>query len=951
MAVPPGLGDILEGAALADDYETLLGQVSVPGTGMFEMGDDGAMREVFPEDDLMPAVSSEGHAANLADALDEGQMRRIASDLLTAIDDDIESRRAWTDRFRRGYEMMGLTPDEVDDGPFPGSSSAVMPVMSEAVVQFWARSLAEQVPSTGPVKGTVLGKVREMHLQRAKRVADYMNHDIMVTDKAWYADHSRMLMALPSTGSCFKKVYRDGAQGRNCGVYVAAEDFICNYAFTDLDTAPRYTHRLWRTQNQIKKAQYAGIYRAVDLGEPQAEDLPEETEIKLDVSDFDQTDGNGRAGDRRFEVFEVYCELDLPGFEDVDQFGRATGIALPYIVTVDKHTEKILAIYRGWKEGDPLKRRRVQWVKYDYIPGPGFYGLGLFHLIGGLQQAATGALRAIIDGAATASLQGGFVSKDASMKDQNLTIEPGIWKQVDATAEDLNKAFVTPPFKEPSSVLFQIMGFLVQRAEKFAATTEMQTGSENSKNMPVGSTLAMLEAGGKVFSTIHRGLHKSLAEELRQRYELIQEYMPVEGYPYDVEGAHEGILAEDFAPGVTIMPVSDPNVFSQVQRVALYRATYDLAKQNPNDIRLRPVLRRFLEGMGVPDIDEILVEDQPPPPPRDPVSEIQALLRGEPVQAYPDQMHQAYLQHYWAFMNNPQFGGNAQIQQQIGPAAVALLGQRLAYAWAEHVRAQGIPAPMLPPPMGDPNGPQAPQDGSGMAGMAPPGQPGQGAGYPPGQAPGYPGQPNVSGPQIDSAQIAQMAAQIAPVLVQVPGLPAPPSPSDAAKETDTAIKATEMEIKREELSLKKNGQAQELASKAEMASIDAYTKDTLGKIKAAIEAESLQQKRIETEAKAGREARLARKEDLEIIAREQELAQNAQALQQQADAHAVDTTIAMAEQARAEEQAMINAAAQAAQAENVSRETQASVKLTEAKAKQAAKPKSAAKPTSGKGKA
>ena len=921
------------------------------------------MREVYPEDDYLPAVASTAHNTNLAEQMDEPDLLRIASDLLMALDDDIESRRPWTDRFRRGFEMMGLTADEIDDGPFPGSSTAVMPVISEAVVQFWARSLAEQVPSQGPVKGTVLGKVHEAQLQRAKRVADYMNHDLMVLDRSWYADHSRMLFALPYTGSCFKKSYRDEAQGRNCSVYVQAEDFICNYAFTDLDTAPRYAHRIWRTHNQIKKAQYAGMYRDVELQEAQIEDLPEESQIKIDAQDFEQTDGGGRSGDKRHELFEVYCELDLRGFEHIDQQGQPTGIALPYIVTLDKHSEKILSVYRGWKEQDPLMRRRVTWSKYDYLPGTGFYGFGLFHLIGGLQQAATGALRAIIDGAATASLQGGFISKDASMKDQNLTIEPGIWKQVDATAEDLGKAFFTPPFKEPSPVLFQIMGFLVQRAEKFAATTEMQTGSENAKNMPVGSTLAMLEAGGKVFSTIHRGLHKSLAEELRQRYELIQEFMPVEGYPYDVEGAHEGILAQDFAPGVSIMPVSDPNIFSQVQRVAMYQATYDLAKQNPNEIRLKPVLRRFLEGMGVPDIDEILVEDQPPPAPMDPVSEMQALLRGEPVQAYPDQMHQAYLQHYWAFMNNPQFGGSPQIQQQIGPAAVALLGQRLAYAWAEHARAQGVPAPMLPPPMGDPNAPpgQGPGQPPGQLGLPPPG-PGPDPGLMPGQPGSPPGLPNEMGPQgpglppgqpmppqqpPDSAQLAQMAAQIAPQMVKVPGLPAPPSPGDAGKEADNQIKQAELQLKQTELQMKQQGISLswlELQSKAEAQQVDTYNKDQMGKIKAAIEMETLKQKQVETQAKAEREARLARQDEAEQYAREQKIAQQNEQIRQAEEKHAMDAAQMIADQQMAEQQAMIDAATQAAQAENVSRETAATIKLTEAKAKQAAKPKPAAKP-------
>lgn len=863
-----------------DEFLSLLLNETVPGTGTFEMGDDGEMHEVAPEDDYLPAQGSPEHTENLAERVDEKALAMIANDLLAAIDDDIESRGPWVDRFRKGFEMMGLTPDEVDDGPFPGSSTAVMPVISEAVVQFWARSMAEQVPSGGPVKGTVLGKSHQALLDRAKRVADYMNHDVMYLDRAWYADHSRMLFALPYTGSCFKKTYRDHAAGRNSGVYVQAEDFICNYAFSDLESAPRYAHRIWRTRNQIRKSQVSGVYRDTDISEAPQEELPEESQIKIDSSDFD-SGSQARLGDHRHELFEIYTELDLPGFEDQDDDQQATGIALPYVVTIEKHSQKVLAIYRNWKENDPLKRARVCFTKYDYVPGPGFYGYGLFHLIGGLQQAATGALRLIIDGAATASLQGGFISRDASLKDQNITLEPGVWKIVDATAEDLNKAFYTPPFREPSPVLFQIMGLLVQRAEKFAATTEMQTGTENAKNMPVGSTVALLEAGSKVFSTIHKGLHRSLTEELRQRYDLIQLYMPQEGYPYDVEGGHEGIFAEDFSPGVTVVPVSDPNIFSQTQRVALNQAVYDLATQNPDLIKRPVALRRVLEGLNVPDVDDLMVETNPPPP-MDPVSEIQAILRGEPVQAYPDQMHQAYLQHYWAFMNNPQFGGNPQIQQQIGPAAIALLGQRLAYAWAEHVRGLGVPAQMLPPPIQAEGQPaQSPQQGL------------------------------QEGQQIGPEQIAQMAAQIAPQLIQVPGLPAPPAQGGAGEGGSGVPPEQEVQFRERETQTKEQLAAAKLASQQQTDQLKAQTEQ----IKQAALIEKVKQAQVDTSARVQKEARLQQQADDEQLAREQNLVQQGQALQHMNDQHQVDVATQLDQAETDRTMAMIKAAVLSAQEE------------------------------------
>ncbi len=808
--------------ALDDDILSLLIQENVPGTGTYELGEDGEMRPVLPDDDYLPAASSDEFSANLADVMDERAMDKISQDLLDAIDNDIESRGPWTDRFQRGFEMLGITESEMDDGPFPGSCSSVMPVLSEAIVQFWARALAELVPSDGPAKGQTKGKSSKANDARARRVAEYINHDMMFLDRSWYSDMSRMLFALPFTGSTFKKVYRDYEQGRNTSVFVQAEDFICNYAFSDLESAPRYTHRIWRTRNEILKCQVAGIYRRVELQAPSLEELSEETKIRIEASDF-EADTNAQ-GDIRHELYEVYCELVLEGDE------REDGVARPYTITIDRSSGKVLAIYRAWREQDPLERRRSVFVKYDYLPGPGFYGLGLLHMIGGLQDAATGALRAILDGAATASLQGGFMSADAAMREQNLVIEPGVWKKVDATAEQLSNAFFTPPFKEPSPVLFQIMGYIVQRAEKFAATTEMMTGSENSKNMPVGSTLAMIEQGGKVFSTIHRGLHKMLGEELRMRFELVQEYAPPEGYPYDVEGAHEGILSEDFAPGVSVVPVSDPNIFSQAQRIALNQAVYDLAQQNPDIIQRPAAVRRVLEGLNVPDIEELLVQTAPPPP-MGPVSEVQALLRGEPVQAYPDQDHVSHIQHLAAFANNPQFGANPQVTQQVGPALMALMGQHLAYAWATHARALGVPEDMMPPVMGDGR--------EQMQGGMPPAGPQQQIGPPQGQMQQMQQMPQVPPPQDGSAPpevIAQIAAQIAPQMAQAPGLPAPDAQAQAEKaqaETakmqadlkkaeidqqksmlDISLKQAEGEHRQREFQLKEVATQQDLALRA-----------------------------------------------------------------------------------------------------------------------------------------
>jgi hypothetical protein len=671
---------------------------------------------------------------------------------------------------------------------------------------------------------------------------------------------------------------------------------------------------------------FAKVYKDVELGSPSEEDLPEETEIKIEANDSETTTNST---DSRYQLYECYCELSLPGDEHVDpNTGKDTGIERPYIVTLDKESGKILSIYRDWKQHDQLARRNVIFTKYDFLPSDGFYGFGLLHMVGGMQQAATGALRAIIDGAATASLQGGFVTADAGLKDQQLILEPGVYKQVNSSLDDLNKAFWSPSFKEPSAVLFQVLGFMVQRVEKFVSTTEMQTGTTDAKNMPVGSTVAMLEAGQKVFSTIHRGLHKTLAEELRQRYELIQVYMPQEGYPYDVEGAHQGLMHDDFAPGVQVVPTSDPNIFSDTQRVAQNQAVYDLAVQNPSILKREVALRRVLIGIKVPDIDE-LFQSNDPPPPMDPVSEIQALLRGDPVQAYPDQNHAAYLQHYWAFMNNPQFGGNPQIQQQIGPAAMALVGQRLAYAWATNVRQQGVPANLLPPPIQPQGAPPMPPGPS-------PEMMGPQAGLPPPQ-------------QLGPEQIAEMAAQVSQQLLNSPGLPPPP----AQKEGTGGGMTPEMEFQL--ANQKTQAEVEHLGAKTQGAQVDNAAKARKAELDAAIAQEKVNQEAQKTELASKREDRLAQQDQLAQSKAATEVAHQAETLQQSRESHAV--SLAHQDEAHQTQQTMdkIKGAIETAQLARATQDeakqavldqdkTAADVKLTEVKTKQAAKPKPAAKP-------
>lgn len=846
--MPGGFANDDEASGLpGEDIEVQFEEAADP---TFALDADGNVSEVFPDEDEIAAASPPGHMANLAETIEDDELDRLAASLIEDVEDDIEAREPHMARFKRGLQLMGLQTDTMDDGPFPGASSVTHPLISEAIVQFWARAMGELVPAEGPAKGKVNGRQHKAMLDRADRVAAYINHELLFSDDSWYSDHSRATFAIPFAGDAFKKVYRDPVLGENVSIYVPAEDFIVPYNSTDLRTTPRFTHRIWRSKNELKRAQAAGVYRNVELIPPESEDHTEALSARIEVQDLEPGDSDG---DARHELFEVNVELNLVGHED------PKGIALPYIVTIDKGSSRVLSIYRGWKAKDQLRRRRVQWVKYTFIPGLGFYGLGLFHLIGGLQEAATGALRALLDGAATSSLQGGFVAKDANMSGKRLEIEPGVWQPVDATSEDLNKAFFTPPFKEPSAQLTNVLGMIVEAGQKFSATTEAQTGGQSSQNAPVGSTLAIIEQGQKVFSTVHRGMHMAMGAELRLRYELVQEYMPEGGYPYDVDGNHEGILAEDFAPGISITPVSDPNIHSSAQRVAIAQITYDLALANPDIIKRPVAVRRVLEAARVPDIDELMVSNEPPPP-MDPVSEVQALLRGEPVQAYPDQPHEFHLAHLTAFIQNPGYGGNPEVMKQIGPAVMALMGQRLAYQWATHVRAQGVPAQLLPPPMQaegaeDQQGPMDAMNGAGGPMIDQSGQP-------------------IAPPEL----IAQLSAQIAPMMAQVPGLPMPADPAAQKAAADAEDKKAEREFKMTESRAQADDRAQDRILKNR--ELDMKEKESAAKEQAA-----MAEAQMKAQAHALDEQRKAEEYEKKKLAEDFKMAAESEKVQRDRDAH------------------------------------------------------------------
>lgn len=707
------------------------------------------------EDEDVETVGSDSFNRNLALDLDEDFLDDLGTEIIEKVEADIEEHRPDAERFERGLEQMGLVESDIDDGPFPGASNAVHPLLIEARTQFWARCMGELWPPDGPVKCKVEGQQTQMILDRAQRVSDYMNFEITTLDEAHLEEKSSMVWDLPFRGSCFVKTYRDAILNQNVGIYVPREDLIAPAEAKSLRTTPRFAHRMWKFPNEIRQLQLAGHYRQVDLEEPRQEEQDETQRLKDETQDV-ESDGDDNTN--RYELFEVYIDLDLEGDEHTDEEGEKTGLERTYIVTIERQTGKVLSIYRGWREQDPQCRRRLYFRHYRFCPGQGFYGSGLFHLIGGLQVAATGTLRVLLDSAASASLSGGFVSKHANLKGKRLVMTPGTWEAVDATAEDLQKAFFSPPVKEPSPALFNLLGFLTEQGKSFTSTTELMTGDQDPKGAPVGTTAQMIEQGGKVMSTIHRMMYQELGAELRDRYELNREHAPPDGYPYEVAGQQRTVYADDFAPGVSVRPVADPNIFSSAQRMALNQMVYQVAMETGGVVPIKKAVRRLFLGARVPDVDE-LVPDDPEPMAYDPVGEIQAMFMGKPVKVVPEQMHVMHLKVLWAFASNPQFGANEQIQKQIGPQMLSVMGQHLAYAWATHARGAGVPVGYM-----DPNSGQ------------------------------------VAGGQGTPEQIAAMLAQIAPALATVPGLPAIEEGGegkDGAQE-EVQLKFAELQLKREE---------------------------------------------------------------------------------------------------------------------------------------------------------
>ena len=622
---------------------------------------------------------SSNHYSNLAEELDNQEVLNIGKSLIKAFEDDKSSRKDWEDQYSKGLKMLGVVVEDRQD-PFPGASGVHHPLMSEAATQFQARAIGEMFPAGGPVKTQIVGKQSDKKLEQAQRVQDFMNYQVTNQITDYFNELDQLLYYLALAGSAFKKIYFDNSLDRICSKFVPADQFVISMENTDLETAERYTQVMKQTTNEIKRKQIEGFYRDVPTSQNQGgqstADVVEQTLQKLEGM-------TPSMADKIHTILEIHADIDIGEDE--------SGLALPYIVTVDYESGQTLAIRRNWKEDDPLKKKRTYFIHYKYLPGLGFYGSGLIQSIGGLQHASTGALRALLDSAAFANLNGGFKAKGARIEGGDITVSPGEWVDVEAYGDDLRKSFIPLPFKEPSPTLLQLLGVLTESGRRFASIADAMVG-QSAGSGPVGTTIALIEQGSKVFSAIHKRLHQAQGREFKLIYELNGEFLDDE-YPYDVIGERKTIRRKDFDQAVDVVPVSDPNIFSQAQRIALAQTGLQLAQQAPNIIDTKEAYRRFLQSLNIPDYQDLIIQDEETPR-RDPVSENMALLNGKPIKVFEDQDHQAHIAVHQQFMMDPRFGGNPQAKEVLYPLMMAHLGQHMAYLYQQQMQAQvpeGIP--------------------------------------------------------------------------------------------------------------------------------------------------------------------------------------------------------------------------------------------------------------------
>jgi hypothetical protein len=601
--------------------------------------EDGSADIDFDPSQLMQGAAAD-HNANLANFLEETILGRMGSELYQNYQDYKNSRKDWETAYKQGLDLLGFKYEQRTE-PFQGASGATHPVLAEAVTQFQALAYKELLPADGPVRTQVLGNSTPEKEQQSKRVKDFMNYQIMDQMKEYEPEFDTMLFHLPLAGSSFKKVYYDEIQARAVSKFVPADELVVPYSANSLDEAEAIVHVLKISENELRKQQVAGFYRDIEL---QPGDN-KETEIEKKERELEGVSKTNY--EDIFTILEYHVNLDIEGFEDMGVDGLPTGIKLPYIVTLEEGSREILSIKRNWEAND-LKKNKVQYfVHFRFLPGLGFYGFGLIHMIGGLSRTATSALRQLLDAGTLSNLPAGFKQRGIRIRDDAQAIQPGEFRDVDAPGGNIKDSFMMLPFKEPSQTLLGLMGIVVQGAQRFASIADLQVGDGNQQ-AAVGTTVALLERGSRTMSAIHKRIYAALKQEFKLLARVFKLYLPQE-YPYDVVGAERVIKQSDFDDRVDILPVADPNIFSQTQRISLAQTEMQLAASNPAIHNQYEVYRNMYEALGVKDIDKILIRPQPPQP-KDPALEHIDSLAGKPFQAFPGQDHRAHMTAHLNFM-------------------------------------------------------------------------------------------------------------------------------------------------------------------------------------------------------------------------------------------------------------------------------------------------------------
>lgn len=651
-----------------------------------EPDEEGDMEVELSAEEVREA-QDEGFNQNLAEVLDEGVLAELAGDLLGDYQSDVDARKDWLDTYADGLDLLGLKIEDRTE-PWPGACSVYHPLLTEAIVKFQAETMTSTFPATGPVKTQIIGKVTKEKEDAASRVSEDMNYRLTEQMVEYRPEHERLLWGLGLSGNAFKKVYYDPSLERQVAVYVPAEDIVVPYGASDLDSAERVTHVMRKTKNEMRKLQVAGFYRDVDLGEPM--NVLEEVEKKIA-----ERLGFNATMDERYKLLEMHVDLDLVGFEDTDEEGGATGVALPYVVTIEKGTGTILAIRRNWDPEDPLKTKRQHFVHYGYVPGWGFYCFGLVHLIGAFAKAGTMLTRQLVDAGTLSNLPGGFKTRGLRVKGDDTPIAPAEFRDVDVPSGSIRDNIMALPYKEPSQVLMALLQNIIEEGRRFASAADLKV-ADMPANSPVGTTLAILERSLKIISAVQARIHYAMKQEFRLLKGIIRDYMPEE-YSYEPNTGDPEVKQSDYDM-VDVIPVSDPNAATMSQKVAQYQAVMQMAQANPAIYDMRELNRQMLDALGVKNVDMLIPGEQEQKP-KDPVTENMDLINGQSAKAFIHQDHEAHIQVHMAMSQDPKIQNllsQSQNAQQVIGAIQAHIAEHVAFAYRNQIEQQ-LGAPLPPP--------------------------------------------------------------------------------------------------------------------------------------------------------------------------------------------------------------------------------------------------------------